>query len=100
MTAYPVPHEDLRRPSVTQAQPLHHRAMIATDEARSLREVALVRVHLPFVWRFLRRLGLSPEDADDVAQETFLVAVDKLDRIEEGHERRFLFGIAVRIASR
>ncbi len=64
------------------------------------RQVALVRTHLPLVWRFLRRLGLSPEDADDAAQEVFLVAVTKMDLIEQGQERRFLFGIALRIASR
>jgi RNA polymerase sigma-70 factor, ECF subfamily len=76
-----------------------HRSIVeaAHHEARL---VPLVRAHLPFVWRFLRRLGLSPEDADDVAQETFLVAVNKLDRIETGQERSFLFGVAVRIASR
>ena len=64
------------------------------------RQVALVRTNLPVVWRFLRRLGLSPEDADDAAQEVFLVAVTKMDQIEPGQERRFLFGIALRIASR
>jgi RNA polymerase sigma-70 factor, ECF subfamily len=67
---------------------------------REERQVALVRTYLPFVWRFLRRLGLSPEDADDAAQEVFLVAVTKVDLIEPGQERRFLFGIALRIASR
>ena len=64
------------------------------------RQVSLVRTNLPLVWRFLRRLGLSPEDADDAAQEVFLVAVTKMDQIEPGQERRFLFGIALRIASR
>jgi RNA polymerase sigma-70 factor, ECF subfamily len=69
-------------------------------QERAERQVALVRTHLPYVWRFLRRLGLSPEDADDTAQEVFLVAVTKMDLIEDGQERRFLFGIAIRIASR
>ena len=60
----------------------------------------LLTTHLPAVWRFLRRLGLSPEDADDAAQEVFLVAARKIDRIEPEQEKRYLFGIAIRIASR
>ncbi len=69
-------------------------------DARALREQALVRDHLPVVWRFLRRLGLSPEDADDAAQEVFLTAVRKLDAIEQGREKAYLFAVAVRLASR
>jgi RNA polymerase sigma-70 factor (ECF subfamily) len=72
----------------------------ATTEVRTQRELALVRAHLPALWRFLRRLGLSPEDADDAAQEIFVIAVAKLDQIEEGRERNFLYGIAVRLVSR
>jgi len=70
------------------------------DVARARRELVLVREHLPVVWRFLRRLGLSPEDADDAAQEVFVIAVKKLDQIEDNRERSFLYGIAVRVASR
>jgi RNA polymerase sigma-70 factor (ECF subfamily) len=70
------------------------------DALRAERQVALVRTHLPAIWRFLRRVGLSKEDADDAAQEVCLVAVTKVDLIEEGQDRRFLFGIALRVASR
>lgn len=80
---------------------VNHLAVTSTaSKERVDRQVSLVRTHLPLVWRFLRRLGLSPEDADDAAQEVFLVAVTKMDLIEQGQERRFLFGIALRIASR
>lgn len=72
----------------------------AASEGRTQREIALVRAHLPTIWRFLRRLGLSPEDADDSAQEVFVIAVAKLDQIEPGRERSFLYGIAVRLVSR
>jgi RNA polymerase sigma-70 factor, ECF subfamily len=71
---------------------------VAVD--RSQRELALVRGHLPLVWRFLRRLGFSPEDADDATQEVFVIAVGKLDQIEPERERSYLYGIAVRLASR
>lgn len=80
------------------------RGVTAPDEkaqqARTRQRVGLVSAHLSAVWRFLRRLGLSAEDADDVAQEVFLVAVRKLDQIEDNQEKRFLFGIAIRLASR
>lgn len=72
----------------------------ATSEGRTERELALVRTHMPTVWRFLRRLGLSPEDADDATQEVFVIAVAKLDQIEPERERNYLYGIAVRLVSR
>lgn len=72
----------------------------ATSAGRSERELALVRSHLPTVWRFLRRLGLSAADADDATQEIFVIAVAKLDQIEADRERQFLYGIAVRLVSR
>jgi RNA polymerase sigma-70 factor (ECF subfamily) len=70
------------------------------DGDRARREAALVEAHLPLVWRFLRRLGCSPEDADDTTQEVFVIAVAKLDQIEPDREKAFLYGIAVRLASR
>jgi RNA polymerase sigma-70 factor, ECF subfamily len=63
-------------------------------------EAALVRAHLPAVWRVLRRIGLSPHDADDVAQEVFMTAFRKSASIEPGKEKAFLFGIALRLAAR
>jgi RNA polymerase sigma-70 factor (ECF subfamily) len=51
------------------------------------------------VWRSLRRLGVPEADADDGAQQVFLVASRRLDEIEVGGERRYLLGIALRVAS-
>jgi RNA polymerase sigma-70 factor (ECF subfamily) len=59
----------------------------------------LMATHFDFVWRGLRRLGLSPVDADDGTQEVFLVASRKLGAILPGSERRFLFATALRVAS-
>jgi RNA polymerase sigma-70 factor (ECF subfamily) len=67
---------------------------------RAERERLLVRTHMPTIWRFLRRLGCSPEDADDAAQEVFVIAVGKLDRIEPEKERSYLYAVALRLASR
>jgi RNA polymerase sigma-70 factor (ECF subfamily) len=59
----------------------------------------LVREQLDFIWRLLRRLGLSEADAEDAAQQVLLIASTKLDEIQPGKERTFLYGIALRVAS-
>lgn len=50
------------------------------------------------VSRFLRRMGVAADRADDVAQQVFLVALEALDHIHEGSERAFLYGTAFRLA--
>lgn len=52
-----------------------------------------------FVWRSLRRLGVPPENTEDAAQQVFVIVSRKLDRIELEDERRYLFGVVVRVAS-
>jgi RNA polymerase sigma-70 factor (ECF subfamily) len=59
----------------------------------------LLANHLGFVWRVLRRLGLSPPDADDSAQQVFMIAATKIDRFAPEKARAFLYGTAVRVAS-
>jgi RNA polymerase sigma-70 factor, ECF subfamily len=63
------------------------------------RLASLFEDHAGFVARTLRRLGIPDRDVDDGLQEVFLVAQSKLDTIEVGKERSFLFGIARRRAS-
>jgi RNA polymerase sigma-70 factor, ECF subfamily len=60
----------------------------------------LVELHFDFIWRLLRRLGVPAGDADDAAQEVFLIASRKLQAINDGSERSFLFGTALRIAAK
>lgn len=60
---------------------------------------SLVEENLSFVWRSLRRLGVREGEVEDVAQRVFLVVADKLPQIEVGHERAFVFGTALRMAS-
>jgi len=55
--------------------------------------------HFEFVWRNLRRLGLSVADADAGAQEVFVIASRKLSTIATPSEKRFLFATALRVAS-
>jgi RNA polymerase sigma-70 factor, ECF subfamily len=56
--------------------------------------------HHDFIWRLLRRLGLGRGAADDAAQHVFLVAAERILDIQEGRERAFLFGTALRVARR
>jgi RNA polymerase sigma-70 factor (ECF subfamily) len=71
----------------------------AGENAAEIRIRALMTAHFDFVWRSLRRLGLSAADADDGAQEVFVVASRKLSVIVPQSEKRFLFATALRIAS-
>jgi RNA polymerase sigma-70 factor (ECF subfamily) len=59
----------------------------------------MFHAHYDFVWRSVRRLGVTPDAVDDAAQEVFVVASRKLDAIELGKEKSFLFGTAIRVAS-
>ena len=71
-------------------------SLARVDEARLRR---IVELHFDALWRFLRRLGISEGDADDGVQEVILVLARKLDRVQEGSERSFVFSTAFRIAS-
>jgi RNA polymerase sigma-70 factor (ECF subfamily) len=69
-----------------------------TPVVRERRLRALVDDHFDFIWRSLRRLGVPARDADDGAQRVFVVASRRVDDIEVGKERAFLFSTAYRVA--
>jgi RNA polymerase sigma-70 factor (ECF subfamily) len=46
----------------------------------------------------LRGLGLAASDAEDAAQQVFVVAARRLERIDPARERSFLYGVALRVA--
>lgn len=71
-----------------------------SGEGTKTRVRALVTENFSFVWRSLIRLGVPRPDAEDALQQVFIVASRKINDIEPGRERAFLFGTAVRIASR
>jgi RNA polymerase sigma-70 factor, ECF subfamily len=62
---------------------------------------AMYDAHVDFVWRNLRRLGVSQTDVDDKTQEVFVIAHRRFADFEErGHgPRAWLFQIVLRIAS-
>lgn len=75
-------------------------ASMRVNEDGAARVTRLVRREFSFIWRLLRRLGLPAADADDATQQVFLVASRRIDAIKAGSERAFLFGTALRVASR
>jgi RNA polymerase sigma-70 factor, ECF subfamily len=92
----PFPGEGMVEPEF--AAPYSAEAPSGADS--SARATALVRENLQFIWRILRRLGLSPSDADDATQRVFFTAVQRIDQIQPGCERAFLYRTAARIASK
>jgi len=78
---------------VTQA------AQITPTPATAVDVEQLFREHGAFVWRSLRRFGLSETDADDICQEVFVVVFRRLHEFEHRSSlRTWLYGIAVRLA--
>jgi RNA polymerase sigma-70 factor (ECF subfamily) len=51
------------------------------------------------IWRFLRRMGMSADDASDGVQDVMLVATRRIKDIDEGKEKSFLFSTAFRVAT-
>jgi len=74
-------------------------AAVRRSAAADARLRGMLETHYDFVWRSLRRLGVPSTDVDDCAQQVFWVAAKKLEDIQEGSERAFLFGSAMRVAS-
>lgn len=72
-------------------------ARAAEEREHRLRQ--LVDQHYDFVWRSLRRLGVPPADAEDAAQEVFVSLSRRLDDVELGSERGFLYRAAVNHAA-
>lgn len=80
------------------AAPLTAVSPAVTHAARpTLQE--LFDAHVDFVWRSVRRLGVPEAGVDDAVQEVFLVVMRRLDHIDPGREKAFLFGTAIRVAS-
>jgi RNA polymerase sigma-70 factor (ECF subfamily) len=77
-----------------QAHPLI--AVSATE--REARWRCAVDDYYLFVWRTLRRLGIPKDEAEDLAQEVFVIFSRKFDSVAPGLERPFLFQCAANLA--
>jgi RNA polymerase sigma-70 factor (ECF subfamily) len=69
------------------------------SRADRARVKAVVVAHYDFVWRVLRRSGLSSDEADDATQEVFAVLASKIGVVGEGAEKSYLFQTASRLAA-
>lgn len=78
------------RPSPAAAAPA-----IPSDPGRLER---VVRADYRFIWRLLRRLGVPQSQAEDAAQQVFLIVAERLPDITAGRERSFAFGTALRVS--
>ena len=94
--------------SHAEAAPVAARAtsVAPASEVRQERDLrvafrAMYDAHVDFVWRNLRRLGVSETEVDDKTQEVFVIAHRRFGDFEErGHgPRAWLFQIVLRVAS-
>jgi len=60
----------------------------------------LVRKQFGFVWRLLRRIGLTETEADASVREVFAAAAQRIGDIRPGNERAFLFSTVLHVAAR
>lgn len=72
-------------------------AVIGRSRDQRLRDLVLAEGD--FVVRALRNLGVVGGELDDCVQKVFLVAARRLDEIEVGKERAFLFACAQNTAA-
>jgi RNA polymerase sigma-70 factor (ECF subfamily) len=70
----------------------------AGEETSAKRLRALVIAHYDFVWRSLRRLGISESAAEDATQKVLMVLSQRLSQIKPGAEKGFLYSTAVHVA--
>ena len=60
----------------------------------------LYEAEADYVWNSLRRLGIPEADLEDVCQEVFMAAFERLERYDPSRAiRPWLFGIAFNLAS-
>src|SRR6516162_7479374 len=85
---------DLYRAAVADERPAAARVEPSRQRLR-----ALVVAHFDFIWRSLRRLGVPEAGVDDATQRVFCVALRRLEDIEPGRERAFLFHTAMNVAT-
>ena len=69
------------------------------EDSTKQRLQQLIETRYDFVWRSLRRLGVTEGDVDDCLQHVFLIAARKISAIRPQSEASFLFQTALRVAS-
>ncbi|MEO8902646.1 MAG: sigma-70 family RNA polymerase sigma factor [Polyangiaceae bacterium] len=82
------------------AQPLVEPETHAAFGEHATRLARLIRAQFGFVWRVLRRIGVTDTEADSAAQEVFSAVVRRIDDIRKDSERAFLFSTSLHVAAR
>ena len=87
---------------VAVAEPLTETTARAVGDEREheARLARLIRMQFGFVWRLLRRIGITESEADGAVQEVFAAASQRLGDIRLGSERSFLFSTTLHVAAR
>jgi RNA polymerase sigma-70 factor (ECF subfamily) len=85
---------------VAVAEPLLESPARRVEGEHEVRLARLIRKQFGFVWRLLRRIGLTESEADGAAQEVFAAASHRIGDIRPGNERSFLFSTALHVAAR
>lgn len=94
--SHSIKHDDIDAAQLAEA-PSAEGSPSITDAKRF---AEMVNQNIDFVWRTVRRLGVSVADADDATQQVFVVAHQKVAEIRTGSERAFLVAVSTRVASR
>jgi len=82
------------------ASPLTETGENAVDGAPLARLGRLIRKQFGFVWRLVRRLGLTETEVDSAVREVFDAAAQRIGDIRPGNERAFLFSTALHVVAR
>ena len=85
---------------VAVAEPLTETSPPAVDGEPAARLARLIRKQFAFVWRLLRRIGVTESEADAAAQEVFTAAGRRIGDIRPGSERSFLLSTTLHVAAR
>jgi RNA polymerase sigma-70 factor (ECF subfamily) len=74
-------------------------AVVTGPPDKQARIRGMVDEYLEFVARTLRKGGVPTADLDDEIQRTFITVARRIDDVDMGAERSFLFQVAVNLAS-
>ena len=72
----------------------------AVDGEHTARLARLIREQFGFVWRLVRRIGLTEVEADSAVQEIFRAAVQRISDVRPGSERSFLVSTTLHFVTR
>jgi RNA polymerase sigma-70 factor, ECF subfamily len=88
----PIRQQQIKEPCEVQA------GTCSQDKSSYFQEVFWA--HYPYVFNSLRRLGVHPNDIEDLAQEVFVTAYRRVDDFDRARPARpWLFGIAYRVVA-